>query len=226
MSGIGTLGERSLHAALKWYYEPTEDFHEIPVGRFIADIKHGNKITEIQTQGFDRLRRKLEVFLEEFEVTVVCPVAHVKHLEWVDEATGALIKRRKSPKRGSCYDALWELYKIKQFLFSPNLKLRIILLEVTERRSETSKNRKGYSRLDTFPQSVSDEMTLDCASDFVKLVPATLCDEFTSQEYAKAAGIQQKYAWTALNVLQYVGVLEHVGKRGRSNLYSLAEYIK
>ena len=221
MSGIGTLGERSLHAALKYYYEPLEDFHEIPVGRFVADIKRSKSITEIQTQSFDRLRRKLEVFLEEFEVTVVCPIAHVKYIELIDEATGELQKQRKSPKHGSCYDAFWELYKIKQFLKHPNLKLRIILLEVTERRFETRKNRKGYSRLDTFPRSVSGEMAIDCAKDYTKLIPVTLEYEFTSQEFAKATGLQQKRVWNALNVLQYVGVVEQAGKSGRSNLYSI-----
>ena len=219
MSGIGTLGERSLHAALKYYYEPLEDFHEIEVGRFVADIKRGDKITEIQTQGFDKLRRKLALFLQEYEVTVVFPVAHVKYIEWVDEKTGELKKQRKSPKRGSCYDTFWELYKIKQYLSHPNLKLRIILLEVTERRFENPKNRKGYSRLDTLPHSVSGEMALNKAGDYVKLIPATLEVEFTTQDFAKAAGINDRHAWSALNILQHVGVVENVGKRGRGNLY-------
>jgi len=225
MSGIGTLSERSLHAALKWYYEPLEEFHEVPVGKFIADIKRGNQITEIQTQSFDKLRRKLAVFLEEFEVTVVCPVAHVKYLEWINETTGETIRQRKSPKLGSCHEVLRELYHIRQFLTHPNLKLRIILLEVTEQRTENRKNRKGYSRTDTFPRAVSGEMVLDGVSDYAKLIPVTLDEEFTTTEFVKAAKISAKNAWFAVNVLNYLGVITLAGKSGRSNLYTARQKI-
>ena len=37
--GIGTLGERSLHAALKEYFRGDGDETEVPVGRFVADIR-------------------------------------------------------------------------------------------------------------------------------------------------------------------------------------------
>ena len=35
--GVGTLGEKSIHAVLKYYYIPDERFHEIPIDRFVAD---------------------------------------------------------------------------------------------------------------------------------------------------------------------------------------------
>ena len=35
-NGIGTLGEKTLHAALKAYYEPDAESHEIKIGRYIA----------------------------------------------------------------------------------------------------------------------------------------------------------------------------------------------
>ena len=37
-SGIGTLGEKTLHAVIKHYLEPDERCHEIRVGGYIADI--------------------------------------------------------------------------------------------------------------------------------------------------------------------------------------------
>ena len=37
-SGIGTLGEKTLHAILKWYYEPDSSKHETRIGPFVADI--------------------------------------------------------------------------------------------------------------------------------------------------------------------------------------------
>ena len=69
--GIGTLSEKALHAALKSYYEPDFESREVKVGGFVADIVGENGIIEIQTRGFDRLGRKLDVFLEAARVTVV-----------------------------------------------------------------------------------------------------------------------------------------------------------
>ena len=46
-NGIGTLGEKTLHAALKAYYEPDAESHEIKIGRYIADIVGENGIIEI-----------------------------------------------------------------------------------------------------------------------------------------------------------------------------------
>ena len=61
-NGIGTLGEKTLHAALKAYYEPDAESHEIKIGRYIADIVGENGIIEIQTQSFDKLRKNSRLF--------------------------------------------------------------------------------------------------------------------------------------------------------------------
>ena len=36
--GIGTLSEKTIHAVLKNYYEPNIDYHEVVIGKFVADI--------------------------------------------------------------------------------------------------------------------------------------------------------------------------------------------
>ena len=69
--GIGTLGEKTLHAVLKHYFDPREEHHEIRVGSYVADIRNEKGVFEIQTRGFDRLRGKLEVFLPEAPVTEI-----------------------------------------------------------------------------------------------------------------------------------------------------------
>jgi len=221
---IGTLGERSLHAYVKQHYEPTGEYHEIPVGRFVADIlRPDGEIIEVQTQGFDRLRDKLAAFLPEHIVTVVYPIAHMKLVAWLDMETGEVLREKRSPKKWSAYDAFSELYKIKALLHEPNLRLRILLLDVTEYRCATKQNRKGYSRLNTIPHSVVSEMLIESSADFAKLVPPSLPDEFTSFDYAKASRLRVPDAQTAVNVLAHVGVLTRVGKDGRRILYSRAE---
>ena len=61
--GIGTLGEKTLHAILKHYLEPVTENHEIRIGTFVADIANEDGVIEIQTANFNKLRTKLERFL-------------------------------------------------------------------------------------------------------------------------------------------------------------------
>jgi hypothetical protein len=65
-------------------------------------------------------------------VTVVYPVARTKWLVWIDEETGAVTKKRKSPKLGRPYEILRELYRIKPLLKNNNLRFCIVLLDIEE----------------------------------------------------------------------------------------------
>ena len=112
-NGIGTLKEKTLHAVLKNFYEPDISCHEIKIGRFVADILHENQVVEIQTRNFNSMRKKLDNFLKLYTVTIVYPIVYTKWLYWIDETTGEISSKRKSPKRGCFYDAFYELYKIK-----------------------------------------------------------------------------------------------------------------
>lgn len=118
--GIGTLSEKTVHAVLKHYYAPDEDMHEIPIENFVADIYTGSEIIEIQTRSFNAMRKKLEVFLPLYPVTIVYPIPHIKWLSWIDETTGEVSPKRKSPKREMHIRHL--LNCIKYVLF---LKMRI-----------------------------------------------------------------------------------------------------
>ena len=117
--GIGTLSEKTLHAALKAYYEPDDESREVALGGFVADIVGEEGIIEIQTRSFERLRGKLEAFLEAARVTVVYPVAVERQLRWIDPETGEVLPPRGSTKKGIPFDVLPELYKIKPLLTHP-----------------------------------------------------------------------------------------------------------
>ena len=132
--GIGTLKEKTLHAILKDYYAPDKDMQEIPIDGYVADIYTGTEIIEIQTAQFNRMRNKLDCFLPNYPVTIVYPVPQIKYLYWIDEETGECSKPRKSTVKGSVYRAFYELYKIKNHLSDPNLKLCFPLLEIEEYR--------------------------------------------------------------------------------------------
>lgn len=223
--GIGTLGEKTLHAVVKNYVEPDEDYHEVPLEGYVADVYRDGHVYEIQTANFNTMRGKLKAFLPLYPVTIVYPVPAVKWINWLDEETGEVTERHKSPKKGTPQAVFRELYRIKSFLKDPNLSIRILLMDVEEYRllNGWSENRKkGSSRHDRIPVELVEDLTLECPMDYRMLVPPEL-EQFTSKEYAKAVKLTVNRAQTALNVLFHLGVVDRVGKTGNSYLYDVKE---
>lgn len=140
--GIGTLGERSLHAVMKYWLDPDDSHHEIRLERCVADIFDGQQVTEIQTRGFSALRPKLERLLETYPVTVVHPLTWHKTLVWVDPASGETSKPRRSPKTGHFWDAARELVYIRALLGHPRLTVVLPLLDMEEYRADRRLERR------------------------------------------------------------------------------------
>lgn len=224
--GIGTLGEKTLHSVLKNYFEPDENNHESKISSFVADIVTGDGIIEIQTRQFMKLRKKLAHFLTQANVTIVYPIAKTKWLIWIDESTGEITKKRKSPKTGRPYEIFYELYQIKNMLCNANLRICIVLLDLEEYRylngwSENKK--KGSTRYDRIPVDIAEEVYINSPDDYIKLIPEELKAEFTSKEFMKATGLTLSSAQTALNVLHSVGAVVRTGKSGNSYVYGRKE---
>lgn len=223
LMGIGTLSEKTVHAVLKSYYETNELYHEIKVDTFVADICNGREIIEIQTRSFDRLRKKLPVFLNQYPVTIVYPIPYIKWLRWVNPQTGEITPPRKSPKKGSPYIVFPELYKIKNLLNMPNLRIKIVMLNMEEYRfldGWSDDKKKGSSRCDRIPTDIIQEVYIAKPEDYSLLIPETLDEEFTSKDYKKASGLSIGAATTAVHILNYVGSIERIGKKGRAYLYT------
>ncbi|MCM1541146.1 MAG: hypothetical protein NC121_07785 [Blautia sp.] len=221
--GIGTLSEKTVHAILKNYYEPDEDRQEIPIENFVADIYADGEIIEIQTRQFNKMREKLKYFLPLYPVTIVYPIPREKWIIWIDEESGELSQRRKSPVKGNPYFVFPELYKIKPFLKEPNLHLKLALMDVEEYKLLNGWSRdkkKGSTRYDRIPMELVEEVEINCPKDYMQFVPYELEDEFTSKEFAKAAHISVSLAQTVLNILYHVEVVTRVGKRGSQYLYA------
>lgn len=224
--GIGTLSEKTVHAILKNYYEPDEDRQEIPIGNFVADIYSDGKIIEIQTRQFNKLRDKLAAFLPLYPVTIVYPIPREKYLIWIDEESGECSPRRKSPAKGNPYLTFEELYKIKMFLKDPNLRLRIVLLDMEEYRllnGWSKDKKKGSSRFDRIPSRLVEEISVDCIQDYMQFVPYDLPEEFSSKQFAKSAHIPVALARTVLNILTFTETVERIGKQGNMILYRVNE---
>ena len=222
MKGIGTLGEKTIHSVLKSYYSPDPINHEIKVGGFVADICTGNEIIEIQTRNFNKLRRKLPVFLALAPVTIVYPIPYVKWLRWVNPQTGEISPPRKSPKLGSPYMIFRELYQIKDLLTNPNLRLKIVLINLEEYRflnGWSQDKKKGSTRCDRIPTELMKEVIINSPVDYQLLIPESLDIEFTSKDFRKASGLSLSHAQTALNILHSIDAVERIGKKGNSYIY-------
>jgi hypothetical protein len=217
--GIGTLGEKTLHSILKNYLEPNTGNHEVKIGNYVADIINENGIIEIQTGGFQKLRKKLEFLLNLNTVTLVYPVARTKWIIWIDKETGETTKKRKSPKKGTSYEVFFELYKIKHLLANENLRLKILMLDIKEYRNLdgwSKDKKKGSTRYERIPTGLVDEICISSVSDFSKLIPVDLPDIFMSKDFKKVSGLSIKSSQTALNILNHLGVVERIGKQGNA----------
>lgn len=219
---IGILKEGTLHGFLKYYIEDDLSCHEVRVGAFIADIKRADEIIEIQTRAFNKLRKKLDYFLDFYPVTLIYPITHIKWLSWINLETGEVSAKRKSPKKGSPYEAFFELYKIKDFLTHPNLSLCIMLIDMEEYKllNGWSQDRKrGASRKDRVPLEIVKEIHIKAIEDYNQLIPNTLEPLFTSQDFKEHTKLSLKSAQIALNVLHKLNQIERIGKKGSAYIY-------
>ncbi|MDD2362831.1 MAG: hypothetical protein PHH84_07765 [Oscillospiraceae bacterium] len=226
--GIGTLGERSLHVILKYWLEPDENRHEVPlgIGRLVADVFDGKRIYEIQTCSFNNLVPKLERLLPHYPVTVVYPIAREKRLIWIDPDTGEMTKPRRSPKTGRAWDAFAELYKIKKFLCNERLNIMLVMLDIEEYRVKDGwarEGKRGSHRMERIPYALGDIIKLQTPEDYSALLPDNLSQPFTSVELSESIGVTSKRAGYICNILYNIGAIIRTGKKGRAYLYEKAD---
>lgn len=231
LHGIGTLSEKTVHAVLKYYYAPNENYHEIKIGSYVADICKEGEIYEIQTRSFNTMRAKLSAFLTDYEVTIVYPVALTKYVRWIDPSTGEISVPRKSPKKGRIYDILPELYKIKSFLSNEHLHFEICFIEMEEYKildGWSKDKKKGATKTDRIPKSICGLVTLYEPEDYYKFLMKNsdgklqhLPPTFTSKDIALLLSVNLKQAQLILHLLTYLELLQPIGKQGRLHLYQL-----
>lgn len=227
-SGIGTLSEKSVHAALKYCCEPYSDSREIKVGGYVADIVGEHGIIEIQSAGFGKLRGKLQAFLPLCPVTVVWPCAETLWLRSFDPGTGEVRPRRRSPKHQRPVDVFRELYSIRDLLSTPGFHLKVVSLEIEELRTLTkTRQRKGrwpgVTKVDRFPLSMYGQISVDTSADYGKFFTftSTLPETFTSKEFAAATGLGWDISRIMLKTFVAMGLAEDRGKKGNSFLFGL-----
>ena len=220
---IGVLKEKPLHATLKWWLDDNPAHHEIPLpcGK-VADIFDGTTVTEVQTGSFSPLRKKLEVLLPDYPVTVVHPVVRRKYLSWITPDTGEATAPRRSPRIGSFTDGGKQLIYLLPLLSHPHLTVRLVLIDAEEQRLADgwgNDGKRGSHRAVLLPLSVEDTLDLTCPADYAALIPVGLPDAFTAAQFGKAAKMQGRNLNGTLKVLLDRGVITREKKEGNAWIY-------
>ena len=221
-TNIGTLNEKCIHSALKYYFADDYD-HEAKIGSFYADIVTENGIYEIQTSSFSRLNKKLEAMLNACHVTVVYPYEKRTKTVSVNEKTGELLTAGTFRTNNSYTKLFLELYRIKSFLTNPNLTICIAELE-TERinyADPKTKRRRGRGRYTKTPLALRREIYLEKPEDYAIFLPDDLPTEFTVKEFQKY--VRATDASLMLEILGYMGITEKFGKIRNADLYRVCK---
>lgn len=222
-TGIGTLGENSLHAALKaWYAQPGDQI-EVKVDGYFIDVVRGEQLIEIQTRNFSALKTKLHRLVEHHPVRLVHPIAAEKWIVRLPAQGEAPLSRRRSPRRGRLEHLFLELVRIPQLIAHPNFTLEILLTREEEIRREDGKGswrRKGASIEDRRLLEVLNSVTLQTPDDFRVFLPAGLPQPFTTRQLAAQLRLPLYLAGKMLYCLKQMEVVRPVGMQGRAILYA------
>lgn len=218
-STIGTLNEKTVHNALKCYYCNDND-HEAKIGSFYADGAGENGLYEIQTASFSKLGKKLSKMLRAAHVTVIYPYPKIVHNYSINEQTGEVLS--SSTRRNSSLSKFFlELYRIKAFLTNPNLTVCIAELEIEQKTYYKNARKIRYKGMkkEKTPKRYIKEIRLDNKTDYLDFLPSGLPAEFTKKELQKL--LPATDSSIMLEILEYVGAVSRVGKRGKETLYSI-----
>jgi hypothetical protein len=225
MPGIGLLNEKPLHASLKqWYARPGDRF-EVQVGRFVVDIVRDDLLIEIQTRGFASIKSKLANLVRSAEVRLIYPIVQEKWIVQPAAGRRGRTVRRKSPRRGRLEDLFRELVSFPQLLSNRNFSLEVLMIKEEEARRYEAKRRwrkrawvvESRRLLEVLDQRLFKEL-----ADWRGCLPRGL-ESFTTSDLAAAMHTRRDLAQKMAYCLRHGGVIELIGKRGRDNLYQVAE---
>ncbi len=218
-TAIGTYKESSLHKALKSRYAGTRGKSEVERDSYICDaVCENGEIIEVQTGSFGPLKEKVLNLALYNTVRIVHPIILSKMIELYDENNN-LIRKRKSPRKGS----FWDLFKV--LLYAPelaaekNVIIELIAVDLSEIRKDDGQGswrRKGASVIDKIPRAFYESLILKTKKDYQFFIPFSKNETFTSSDMATKAGISPALARKTLYTLTKIGLIFRIEKKGRS----------
>lgn len=218
---IGTLAESTLHAQLKELYKQPGDEVEVDVDGYIADIRHGHQLIEIQTGNFSGFKPKLAHLLRHYPVHVVYPVPEIAWV--VRTATAGLEWRHESRRKGRVIDIFEELVSVPNLVMDPNLTFEVALIEEEDIMRFESRGRRKRGRWGVVDRRLIElrgRVVLASLADFQALLPKGLAEPFTTKDLAKALPSTLDLARRMVYVLKRIGAIEQVGRKRKAPLYA------
>ena len=226
--GFGTLAEKRMHAVIKRFLCPDEDFHEVGFGdrRYVADVRLGNAVYEVQTGALRPMKAKLAYYLEQTDctVTIVHPITVNKQIVTIDPDTGEASEPKRSPKHERADQLLSELYPLLPLLPNPRLRVRLLLIEATEYRIANARRHRGRllpTKYELMPSALLDVLEFCTPSDYRALLPQDLPSPFTVKELSKKTGLRGRDAYSAAHVLVTLGITRSADPIGRAMAFTV-----
>ena len=221
MSDIGTLNEGPLHATLKAHYSQPGDEFEVPLDRFVIDIKRGQRLIEIQTVSFASMGTKLDHLLPDYQVLLVHPIAATTYLDRTDKPL------RKSPKRHTILNVFDELVSVPTLLDHPNLSIDVVMVSVTKTQQHDPKARRGRGGYRTVHRSLREIQhthRFDGPGDLLSLFPAQeLPPRFTTADLAEVASTSRDVAQRIAYCLRPLGLFVQHERTKAGIIHTLSE---
>ena len=221
-SNIGTENESSLHRSLKYNYAENGITETIRAGYVCDAIGKNGEAIEIQTGNFSSMKKKIPALAKSGKVRLVYPVIVNKTIELYD-VKGKLLRRRKSPKKGTVWTIFDELVHAPDLLKLKDLVIEIIFVDAIELRRDDGKGswrRKGISITDKILQNMRDEIILKKKADWLRhFMP--LKGECSTKTLSLSAAITTDQARKTIYTLEKAGFLKKIRKDGRSWIYRI-----
>lgn len=225
---VGTQNEKLIHATLKNYYAPFSDEQEIKIGNFFADAVNEDGIFEIQTRALKRLSEKLKQFTAGSHVTIVYPIEAGVRTTYINTDTGEIVKETPYRSYNPKLKIFSELYSVREFIFNGSVSVILARLKLDKRvyfsgQMPNMRNRLARKKvyIEKIPLELLEEIRLDNPHDYARWLPEKLPERFTKKVFCAAA--KDSPASLRLELLRSAGLLEQVGKSGRSYVYSVKE---
>ena len=221
-SSIGTKNESSLHKSLKFRYSADGGVTEKAAGAYVCDACTADgELIEVQTGSFGPLREKVKTLTETRKVRIIHPIIAQKYIELYD-TEGLLLRRRKSPRKGSLWDLFDALIYAPELPLLKKLSIELAVIDIVEKRVDDGKGswrRKGVRIVDRFLGAWHRSVVLKGAKDYRQFVPFKKSERFTVRDLGEKARITTALARKAVYALAKMGVVERVGKLGNSFIY-------
>lgn len=221
-ASIGEYKEKAIHFILKNYFEVDSNKMEVKIDGKVCDILNEYGIIEIQTRNFERLRKKIEIFLKNNELTIVYPIINNKRITWLNSKNDSDYNRM-SPLHMNLFSSFKELYKIKEFLKNEHLHFCFVIMDVLEFKNLDGfglDKKKKASSFNKIPLEIIESVYFENYKEFIKIFNDDE-GEFTSKTLAKKKKIKLKDMQIALNVLNYLEIVTRIGCEGRNYLYKV-----